>query len=60
MSLQADLCATGNDGITSSACDGARKESRADLVAFLEQKMAELGEEEEEVAGDLSSSVASI
>ena len=40
MSLQADLCATGNDGITASACDGARKESRADLVTFLEEKMA--------------------
>ena len=54
------MCATGNDGITASACDGARKESRADLVAFLEEKMAGLGEEKEEVAGDLSSSVASI
>ena len=38
MSLQADLCATDNDGMT--ACDWARKESRADLVAFLEVKMA--------------------
>ena len=38
MSLQADLFVTGNDGM--SACDWARKESRADLVTFLEEKMA--------------------
>jgi hypothetical protein len=38
MSLQADLFVTGDDGMT--ALDWARKESRADLVTFLEEMMA--------------------